>query len=105
MVGDWKYWVKNVCVVFVLGGFVGVGVFVVQVVDVVNVYNWGNLIGKVMIVNFEKVIGIKVVYQEFDLNEMLQVKLLLGMLGYDVVVLFDIFWVWQLQVGIYCKID
>lgn len=31
-------------------------------VDVVNVYNWGNLIGKVMIVNFEKVIGIKVVY-------------------------------------------
>ena len=73
--------------------------------DVVNVYNWGNSIGKATIANFEKATGIKVVYQEFDSNETLQAKLLSGTSGYDVVVPSDIFWARQLQAGIYRKID
>ncbi|WP_425485187.1 polyamine ABC transporter substrate-binding protein [Burkholderia guangdongensis] len=73
--------------------------------NVVNVYNWGNSIGKDTVANFEKATGIKVVYQEFDSNETLQAKLLSGNSGYDVVVPSDIFWAKQIQAGIFQKID
>ncbi|MCM3191511.1 hypothetical protein M3596_22790, partial [Bacillus subtilis] len=105
MAADWKHRVKNACAALALGGFAGAGVPVAQAADVVNVYNWGNSIGKATIANFEKATGIKVVYQEFDSNETLQAKLLSGTSGYDVVVPSDIFWARQLQAGIYRKID
>ncbi|WP_322056919.1 polyamine ABC transporter substrate-binding protein [Paraburkholderia sp. J63] len=73
--------------------------------QVVNVYNWGNSIGKDTIANFEKATGIKVVYQEFDSNDTLQAKLLSGNSGYDVVVPSDMYWARQLQAGIFQKID
>jgi putrescine transport system substrate-binding protein len=73
--------------------------------SVVNVYNWGNSIGKRTIADFEKATGIKVVYQEFDSNETLQVKLLSGNAGYDVVVPSDSFWARQVRVGLFRKID
>ena len=57
------------------------GVPAAHAADVVNVYNWGNSIGKATIANFEKATGIKVVYQEFDSNETLQAKLLSGTSG------------------------
>ncbi|WP_321813938.1 polyamine ABC transporter substrate-binding protein [Paraburkholderia sp. J69-2] len=71
----------------------------------VNVYNWGNSIGKATVANFEKATGVKVVYQEFDSNETLQAKLLSGSAGYDVVVPSDAFWAKQLQAGIYQPLD
>ncbi|WP_199540472.1 extracellular solute-binding protein [Paraburkholderia kururiensis] len=73
--------------------------------EVVNVYNWGNSIGKATVANFEKATGIHVVYQEFDSNETLQAKLLSGNSGYDVVVPSDAFWTKQLQAGVYRPID
>jgi putrescine transport system substrate-binding protein len=73
--------------------------------QVVNVYNWGNSIGKDTLANFEKATGIKVVYQEFDSNDTLQAKLLSGSSGYDVVVPSDMYWARQLRAGIFQKID
>jgi len=53
---------------------------------VLNVYNWSEYIGDDTIQNFEKETGIKVHYDNYDSNEMLYVKLLLGRSGYDIVV-------------------
>lgn len=52
---------------------------------VVNVYNWSDYIAEDTIANFEKETGIKVVYDVYDANEMLEAKLLPGASGYDVV--------------------
>ncbi|SCK24300.1 polyamine ABC transporter substrate-binding protein [Vogesella sp. LIG4] len=72
---------------------------------VVNVYNWGNAIGKETVANFEKATGIKVVYQEFDSNDTLQAKLLSGHSQYDVVVPSDLYWARQLKAGLFQKLD
>ncbi|HTS94363.1 MAG TPA: polyamine ABC transporter substrate-binding protein [Stellaceae bacterium] len=53
---------------------------------VLNVYNWSDYIGKDTIANFEKETGIKVRYDVYDANEVLEAKLLAGHSGYDVVV-------------------
>jgi putrescine transport system substrate-binding protein len=53
--------------------------------NTVNVYNWNDYIAEDTIANFEKETGIKVVYDVFDSNEMLEAKLLPGASGYDVV--------------------
>ena len=53
---------------------------------VVNVYNWSDYIDPAIIEEFTKETGIKVVYDVFDSNEILETKLLAGGSGYDVVV-------------------
>jgi putrescine transport system substrate-binding protein len=52
---------------------------------VVNVYNWSDYISKEAITGFTKQTGIKVVYDVYDSNEVLEAKLLAGQSGYDVV--------------------
>ncbi|WP_448951333.1 polyamine ABC transporter substrate-binding protein [Labrys neptuniae] len=52
---------------------------------IVNVYNWSNYIALDTAAKFEKETGIKVVYDVYDSNEMLETKLLAGNSGYDVV--------------------
>ena len=54
--------------------------------SVVNVYNWSDYIDQSIIDDFTKETGIKVVYDVFDSNEILETKLLAGGSGYDVVV-------------------
>jgi putrescine transport system substrate-binding protein len=53
---------------------------------VLNVYNWSDYIGDDTIKNFEKETGIKVRYDNFDNNEILNTKLVAGKSGYDIVV-------------------
>ena len=53
---------------------------------VVNVYNWSDYIDESIIEEFTKETGIKVVYDVFDSNEILETKLLAGGSGYDIVV-------------------
>ena len=53
---------------------------------VVNVYNWSDYIDESILEDFTKETGIKVVYDVFDSNEILETKLLAGGTGYDVVV-------------------
>ena len=53
---------------------------------VLNIYNWSDYIGDDTIKNFEKETGIKVRYDVFDNNEILNAKLVAGKSGYDIVV-------------------
>ncbi len=52
---------------------------------VVHVYNWSDFIAEDTIRRFEHETGIKVVYDVFDSNEVLEAKLLAGKSGYDLV--------------------
>ncbi|MGH6797161.1 MAG: polyamine ABC transporter substrate-binding protein, partial [Roseiarcus sp.] len=51
-----------------------------------NVYNWSDYIGKDTVAEFEAATGIKVNYDVYDSNEVLEAKLLAGHSGYDLVV-------------------
>jgi putrescine transport system substrate-binding protein len=53
---------------------------------VVNVYNWSDYIDPKMLEEFTQETGIKVVYDTYDNNEIVETKLLAGRSGYDLVV-------------------
>jgi len=72
---------------------------------VVNVYNWSDYIDPAMIEAFTKETGIKVNYDVFDSNEVLQTKLLAGNTGYDVVVPSASFLELQIKAGVFQKLD
>ena len=66
---------------------------------VVNVYNWSDYIDEEILTEFEAETGIKVVYDVFDSNNILETKLLTGSTGYDVVVPSGTFLARQIQGG------
>lgn len=72
---------------------------------VVNVYNWSDYIDEEILTDFEKETGIKVVYDVFDSNEILETKLLAGKTGYDVVVPSATFLSRQITAGVFMKLD
>ncbi|MBZ9896897.1 MULTISPECIES: polyamine ABC transporter substrate-binding protein [unclassified Mesorhizobium] len=72
---------------------------------VVNVFNWSDYIDPTVIDDFTKQTGIKVVYDTFDSNEILETKLLAGGSGYDVVVPSGNFLARQIQAGVFQKLD
>ncbi len=72
---------------------------------VVNVYNWSDYIAEDTLQKFEEATGIKVVYDVFDSNEVLEAKLLSGSSGYDVVVPSAEFMARQIGAGIYQPIN
>lgn len=71
----------------------------------VHVYNWSDYIVEDTNANFEKETGIKVVYDVFDSNEVLEAKLLSGASGYDVVVPSNQFLAKQIKAGVFQKLD
>lgn len=48
-----------------------------------HIYNWSDYIAEDTISNFEKATGIRVTYDVYDSNEVLEAKLLAGRSGYD----------------------
>jgi putrescine transport system substrate-binding protein len=72
---------------------------------VVNVYNWSDYIDESLIQQFTEETGIRVVYDVFDSNELLETKLLAGGSGYDVVVPTGSFLSRQIQAGVFQKLD
>ena len=72
---------------------------------VVNVYNWSDYIDPKMLEQFTRETGIKVNYDVFDSNEVLQTKLLAGNTGYDVVVPSAQFLETQVKAGVFRKLD
>jgi putrescine transport system substrate-binding protein len=72
---------------------------------VLNVYNWSDYIQPSVITDFEKEYGIKVNYDVFDSNEILETKLLTGHTNYDIVVPSGAFLERQIQADIYRKLD
>lgn len=53
---------------------------------VLHVYNWSDYIAPDTVVGFETETGIRVTYDVYDSNEVLEAKLLAGHSGYDIVV-------------------
>lgn len=70
-----------------------------------HVYNWSDYIADDTIQKFEAETGIKVTYDVYDSNEVLEAKLLAGNTGYDVVVPTSDFMYRQAQAGVYQKLD
>ncbi len=52
----------------------------------VNIYNWGEYIDESLITKFEDETGIKVIYDTFDSNESMYVKLKSGGVNYDLLI-------------------
>lgn len=72
---------------------------------VVHVYNWSDYIDDTVLQDFEKETGIKVVYDVFDSNEVVEAKLLAGSTGFDVVVPSGSFLGRQIQAGVFQPLD
>ncbi|MET0295589.1 MAG: polyamine ABC transporter substrate-binding protein [Phenylobacterium sp.] len=53
---------------------------------VLRIYNWSDYIDPALLEQFTKQTGIKVIYDTFDSNEVLETKVLQGDIGYDLVV-------------------
>ena len=69
------------------------------------VYNWSDYIAEETVPGFEAKSGIKVTYDVFDSNEVLETKLLAGSTGYDVVVPSASFLERQIKAGVFMKLD
>jgi putrescine transport system substrate-binding protein len=68
---------------------------------VLNVYNWSDYIDPSVLEDFTAETGIRVTYDVFDSNEMLETKLFAGRSGYDLVVPGAAFLARQIQAGVY----
>src|SRR4051812_22069576 len=71
----------------------------------VNFYNWSDYIDPTVLDDFTKTTGIKVKYDTFDSNDMLETKLLAGRTGYDLVVPTAYFLERQIKAGVFQKLD
>jgi putrescine transport system substrate-binding protein len=72
---------------------------------VVNVYNWAEYTADDTLPGFERETGIKVRYDVYDSNDILQAKLLTGQSGYDVVVPSTHYAARQIQGKLFQKLD
>ncbi|HMN47196.1 MAG TPA: polyamine ABC transporter substrate-binding protein [Povalibacter sp.] len=72
---------------------------------VVNVFNWSDYIDEEVLKKFEQDTGIKVRYDVFDSNEILETRLLSGTSGYDLVVPSAYFLERQIKAGVFRKLD
>ncbi|WP_373185617.1 extracellular solute-binding protein [Halopseudomonas sp.] len=73
--------------------------------EVVNVYNWSDYIAEDTLEEFHKETGIRVVYDVFDSNEVLEAKLLSGSSGFDIVVPSNQFLGKQIKAGAFMPLD
>jgi len=72
---------------------------------VVNVYNWSDYVDPKTLEAFTKETGIKVIYDTYDSDEILETKLLAGKTGYDVVVPGAHFLQREIKAGVLAKLD
>lgn len=72
---------------------------------ILNVYSWAEYIAPDTVAQFERETGIKVRYDTYDNNEILETKLLTGHSNYDVVVPSENFFDRQLRAGVYRPLD
>ena len=79
---------------------------VAQEEKVLNVFNWSDYVAPDTIANFEKETGIKVNYDVYDSNDILETKISVGKSGYDVVFpSASPFFARQVKAGLYQKLD
>ncbi len=70
-----------------------------------NVFNWSDYIDPTVLEDFTRETGVKVVYDTYDSNEILETRLLAGNAGYDVVVPSATFLQRQIKAGVYQPLD
>ncbi|MBI2380067.1 MAG: polyamine ABC transporter substrate-binding protein [Gammaproteobacteria bacterium] len=70
-----------------------------------HIYSWSDYIAEDTVKNFEKETGIKVTYDVYDSNEVLQGKLSAGNTGYDIVVPTTNFLGKQIEAKTHMKLD
>jgi putrescine transport system substrate-binding protein len=73
--------------------------------ETVHVYNWTDYIGETTLDDFQKLTGIKVVYDTYDSTESAEAKLLAGKTGYDVVLQSGQNLPRFIEAGVYQKLD
>jgi putrescine transport system substrate-binding protein len=72
---------------------------------VVNVYNWTDYIDPKVLEDFTRETGIRVVYDTYDNNEIVETKLLAGRSGYDIVTPSGPFLARLIKAGVFQPID
>jgi len=72
---------------------------------VVNVYNWADYIAPGVIDEFEAATGIRVNFDTYDSNEMMETRMLAGRSGYDVVVVTAHFLERLIPAGVFRRLD
>lgn len=72
---------------------------------ILNIYNWTDYIAPETVANFERETGIRVRYDTYDGNEVLETKLLTGRTNYDIVVPTGPFFERLLRAGVFRKLD
>lgn len=72
---------------------------------VVNVYNWTDYVDPKVLEDFTRETGIRVVYDMYDNNEIVETKLLAGRSGYDIVTPSGPFLARLIKAGIFAKLD
>ncbi|MEN3929500.1 polyamine ABC transporter substrate-binding protein [Microvirga sp. W0021] len=72
---------------------------------VVHVYNWSDYIAPQVLENFTKETGIRIVYDTYDNNEILETKLLAGKSGYDIVVPSGPYLQRLIKANVFMKLD
>ena len=73
--------------------------------DEVRVYNWSDYIDESSACKIHAETGLKLIYDVFDSNEVLETKMLAGGSGYDVVVPSGTFLQRQISAGAFQKLD
>jgi putrescine transport system substrate-binding protein len=72
---------------------------------VVSVYNWNDYIDPKVLENFTRETGIKVIYDTYDNNEIVETKMLAGKSGYDIVVPSAPFLQRMVAAGVFMPLD
>ncbi len=73
--------------------------------EVVYVYNWSDYIAADTLARFTDETGIRVVYDVYDSNDVLEARMLAGSSGYDVVVPTSSYLARQIPAGVYMPLD
>ncbi|MBI3275028.1 MAG: polyamine ABC transporter substrate-binding protein [Methylocystis sp.] len=71
----------------------------------INIFNWSDYIDPKVLEDFTRETGVKVVYDTYDSNEILETRLLAGNAGYDVVVPSATFLQREIKAGVYQTLD
>lgn len=72
---------------------------------VVNVYNWSDYIDEETLQEFTKQTGIRVNYDVYDSNDILETKMLAGRTGFDVIVPTNTYLARMIQAGVLRPLD
>jgi putrescine transport system substrate-binding protein len=100
----WRRAARLVAAAFLLVCVCGLPAFA-QKERVLNVFNWSDYVDPAVLAAFSKETGIKLRYDTFDSNDTLEVKLLTGKSGYDLVVPTAYFLERQIKAGLFQKLD